>query len=139
MRSRTFLVASVMAVATIAPAAPAQAQSWPLDCLESDRLPPLQSIVRDSEGVHIYPDLVDEDVAMLTAEAREEVDRAFCLENGIVTDYLFCLADKALEIANSLDPASGELRYVAYDGGLHVRYPLLLEDVLACVPESIPL
>lgn len=133
MRRRTLALAAVMAAATIVPTAlPARAQSWPLDCLNPVAIPPLQSVVRDAEGVHFYPEFVDEDVDTLVAWALDRTDTAFCLENGIVTTYAFCMANKGLDIADSLDPLNGDLRYVAYDGGVHVRYPLLLEDLEGC-------
>lgn len=131
---KTLVMAVAVAAATIVPTAgPAQAQSWPFDCV-NNRIPELQSVVRDSEGIHFYPEFLRDDVDALVDWARPQANAAFCLENGIVTTHAFCLAGKGLEIANSLDPTNGELRYVAYDGGLHVRYPLLLDDLQACVP-----
>lgn len=133
MRAKTLVMAAAIAAAAVVPTAvPAQAASWPADCLSSTGVPQLQSIVTDSEGVHVYPDLLDEDIDMLAAWALDKAGIALCLEHGIVTNFAFCQANKVPGIVGSLDPLNGDLRYVAYDGAIHVRYPLLLDDLKGC-------
>ena len=125
------MVAVAVAAMAIVPTA-VTAQAQPLPQCGDFTVPRLESVVIDGEGAHIYPHLIQNDVSKLTSLAFFAVETALCLENGIATNVAFCLVGKATEIVSSLDPANGELRYVAYDGGIHIRHPLLLADLHAC-------
>lgn len=138
MRLRTLGFAALLAATIVPMAAPAQA-AWPVDCVTGgDPLPELSGVTFDSQGAHVYPSRVADDVAALDAWAYGKTnDAAWCLENGIVSAYGACLGAKAAEIADSISvsPPRFASRYVRYSSdGLHVMYPVLLEDLRACAP-----
>lgn len=135
MRLKTLGLAALLATTAMVPtAAPARA-AWPVDCVTGGAPPPqLRSVVRDSQGVHVYPQYLDEDIAALEAWAYGKTDAAYCIENGLLAGYAACLGAKGEEIAGSMNVEKAYFRYVRVSGGVHVYHPVLLEDLQACAP-----
>jgi hypothetical protein len=137
-RASALLVTAAVATATLAVASPAKAQG-PLDCLDIQfEFPQANSVTVDVDTlqVRVDPDAIEGDVTMLAGlVAGITLDLARCLEGGLIVGPAMCYVDRALEIANSLDPLSLQLRYVYQDpetGDFVIDGGRLLADLTSC-------
>ena len=91
--------------------------------------------VRFENGrIILDPNGVPSDVQTVRALVNIVLRTALCYEDGKVTGPTFCVVNLAQEIAASLDPANGNLRYVYRDpsGAIVIDYALLLADLGRC-------
>lgn len=133
--SAAFLVAALVGAVTTTVAAPASAA--PLDCLRQKIIgPDIDSVQVVGLNVQIDPNAVPHDVDEVQLFAGRIVGRILCIEGGVATGPAACLTAKVNEIAASLDPTNGNLRYVTRDpvtGVINVNGQLLVDDLTACV------
>ncbi len=125
-------IAALMVAGGLGVAAPAHARdSQPLPCPYGPTSPGLQSAYIDENGVvHVDPFAAPSDADAYGAWA---VDYALywytCMANKPVLDSVWCQYAIALEIVDSMDPLSLNLRYVYPSGtGYAINVPLLLSD-----------
>ena len=128
------LLAAAVVAGGVLTAAPAHAAAAPL-CTYPIHIPESQTVVVNGLDVTVNPNGVTADADAVYATAVGVYWWVWCVEDGVVTNPANCLLGKAYEIATSIDPNTGNFRYISRDpntGAVTLHGEQLAADLTAC-------
>ncbi|HEX2293695.1 MAG TPA: hypothetical protein VHN37_00105 [Actinomycetota bacterium] len=136
MRRTWVVVAVAGAILAASPLAPKTAFAADVkECLEREFTFHPSTVRLEGLNIVIDPNAIPSDVDAVISLAGQIVDFASCVEGGHVTGPVGCWGGLAFEIATSLDPTNGNLRYVTRNpetGVITVHTETLLADATRC-------
>lgn len=133
-RAVVLALSGAVLVGSLSAAPPALAQGVK-ECLDREITFNTTTVRLEGVNVVIDPNGVPTDVEAAIALAGQIVDLAMCIE-GDTTAPADCVVGLALEIALSLDPNNGDLRYVTRDpdtGVVVIHTDRVLLDLGRCL------